>query len=197
MEFGFLLIFKTFYLFIVLKWKQRLQEEASSQKEVMSHLEKTGTHLKYFSLKQDVVLIRNLLGSVQHRWEKINMRLTERTRHLGTGFNQAKQFKQEWEDLTNWLTENEAALDSETAIHNEPETIRSQIQKHREFQKMLGTKQLAYDTVNARGRSLKERGPKSDTPVLQEMLLALKNKWNSLCGKSVDRFQLFLLKSLI
>lgn len=163
----------------------------------MSHLEKTGTHLKYFSLKQDVVLIRNLLGSVQHRWEKINMRLTERTRHLGTGFNQAQQFKQEWEDLASWLTENEAALDAETAIHNEPETIRSQIQKHREFQKMLGMKQLTYDTVNSRGRSLKERGPKGDTPVLQEMLLALKNKWNSLCGKSVDRFQLFLLKSLI
>lgn len=153
----------------------------------MSHLEKMGTHLKYFSQKQDVVLIKNLLNSVQHRWEKINMRATDRSRHLETGFNQAKAFETECQDLLTWLAENEAVLDADTTIHNDPDTIRIQIQKHKEFQKALGTKQLAYDSVNATARTLKEKGPKTDHPALQEMLVAVKTKWNGLCGKSVDR----------
>ena len=54
-------------------------------------LDKLGTHLKYFSQKQDVILIKNLLSSVQHRWEKIVSRSAERTRHLERGYKEAKQ----------------------------------------------------------------------------------------------------------
>ena len=57
----------------------------------MIKLDKTGTHLKYFSQKQDVVLIKNLLASVQQRWEKVVSRTAERTRHLERGFKEAKQ----------------------------------------------------------------------------------------------------------
>ena len=57
----------------------------------MIKLDKTGTHLKYFSQKQDVVLIKNLLSSVQQRWEKIVSRSAERTRHLERGYKEAKQ----------------------------------------------------------------------------------------------------------
>lgn len=59
----------------------------------MIALDKTGTHLKYFSQKQDVILIKNLLASVQHRWEKIVSRSAERTRHLEKGYKEAKQVK--------------------------------------------------------------------------------------------------------
>nr|NVI78385.1 short stop [Cucujiformia] len=45
------------------------QKDVSSHREVMLNLDKKGTHLKYFSQKQDVILIKNLLISVQHRWE--------------------------------------------------------------------------------------------------------------------------------
>ena len=57
----------------------------------MFALDKMGTHLKYFSQKQDVILIKNLLTSVQHRWEKIVSRSAERTRHLERGYKEAKQ----------------------------------------------------------------------------------------------------------
>ena len=50
-----------------------------------------GTHLKYFSQKQDVILIRNLLASVTHRWEKVVSRCAERTRQLDHGYKEAKQ----------------------------------------------------------------------------------------------------------
>ena len=65
----------------------------------MIALDKTGTHLKYFSQKQDVILIRNLLSSIQHRWEKIVSRSAERTRHLERGYKEAKQVRQLYHPL--------------------------------------------------------------------------------------------------
>lgn len=59
----------------------------------MFALDKMGTHLKYFSQKQDVVLIKNLLSNAQHRWEKIVSRSAERTRHLERGYKEAKQVR--------------------------------------------------------------------------------------------------------
>jgi len=57
----------------------------------MAALDQMGTHLKYFSQKQDIILIKNLLVSVQHRWEKIVSRSAQRTRLLETGYKEARQ----------------------------------------------------------------------------------------------------------
>nr|NVI78239.1 short stop [Cucujiformia]NVI78243.1 short stop [Cucujiformia]NVI78248.1 short stop [Cucujiformia]NVI78268.1 short stop [Cucujiformia]NVI78270.1 short stop [Cucujiformia] len=46
------------------------QKDVGAHREIMLQLDKKGTHLKYFSQKQDVILIKNLLISVQHRWER-------------------------------------------------------------------------------------------------------------------------------
>lgn len=56
-----------------------------------------------------------------------------------------------------------------------------------EFQRSLGSKQPVYDSVTRSGRNLKDKCPKEDVPILQQMLMELKNKWNSVCAKSVDR----------
>ena len=69
---------------------KEFQNEVSSQRETMLSLDKKGTHLKYFSQKQDVILIKNLLVSVQHRWEKVVSKSAERTRALDYGYKEAK-----------------------------------------------------------------------------------------------------------
>lgn len=164
-----------------------LQKDISSHRESMTALDKTGTHLKYFSQKQDVILIKNLLVSVQHRWEKVVSRSAERTRQLDHGYKEAKQFYEGWKGLMDWLDESEKPLDLDTAINNDPDKIKLQIIAHKEFQRSLGAKQPAFDNINRSGRAIKEKCPKPDAPVIQDMLTALKNKWNSVCGKSVDR----------
>lgn len=67
--------------------------EVNSHREQIIELDKTGTHLKYFSQKQDVVLIKNLLISVQSRWEKVVQRLVERGRSLDDARKRAKQVR--------------------------------------------------------------------------------------------------------
>lgn len=65
--------------------------EVNSHRDQIIELDKTGTHLKYFSQKQDVVLIKNLLLSVQGRWEKVVQRSVERGRLLDDARKRAKQ----------------------------------------------------------------------------------------------------------
>ena len=65
--------------------------EVNSHRDHIIELDQTGTHLKYFSQKQDVVLIKNLLLSVQSRWEKLVQRSVERGRQLDDARKRAKQ----------------------------------------------------------------------------------------------------------
>ncbi|XP_056670304.1 dystonin isoform X36 [Monodelphis domestica] len=162
--------------------------EVNSHRDQVIELDKNGTHLKYFSQKQDVVIIKNLLISVQSRWEKVVQRLVERGRALDEARKRAKQFHEAWSKLMEWLEESEKALDSELEIANDPDKIKTQLTQHKEFQKALGAKHSVYDTTNRTGRSLKEKASLTDDNLkLDDMLSELRDKWDTICGKSVER----------
>ncbi|CAJ1067501.1 dystonin isoform X13 [Xyrichtys novacula] len=162
--------------------------EVNSHREHIIELDKTGTHLKYFSQKQDVVLIKNLLLSVQGRWEKLVQRSVERGRLLDDARKRAKQFHETWNKLMEWLDESEKTLDSEVEIANDPDKIKTQLAQHKEFQKALGSKHSVYDTTARTGRALKEKTSlQDDNQKLDDMLSELRDKWDTVCGKSVER----------
>ncbi|XP_045762779.1 dystonin isoform X12 [Maniola jurtina] len=165
------------------------QKEVSTHRETMLQLDKKGTHLKYFSQKQDVILIKNLLVSVQHRWERVVSKAAERTRALDHGLKEAKEFNDMWNNLMNWLGETEKQLDqlNSEATVNDPEKIKLRLNKHREFQKALAAKQPVYDQTSKVGKQLKDKAPKTDEPVIRNMLTDLKTKWTTVCSKAVDR----------
>ncbi|XP_052759149.1 dystonin isoform X17 [Galleria mellonella] len=165
------------------------QKEVATHRETMLHLDKKGTHLKYFSQKQDVILIKNLLVSVQHRWERVVSKAAERTRALDHGFKEAKEFSDMWNNLMNWLTDTEQQLDqlNSEATVNDPEKIKQRLHKHRDFQKALAAKQPAYDQTMKTGKQLKDKAPKGDENTLKTMISDLKSKWTTVCSKAVDR----------
>ncbi|XP_075932663.1 dystonin isoform X1 [Anarhichas minor] len=162
--------------------------EVNSHREQIIELDKTGTHLKYFSQKQDVVLIKNLLLSVQGRWEKLVQRSVERGRLLDDARKRAKQFHETWNKLMEWLDDSEKALDSEVEIANDPDKIKTQLAQHKEFQKAVGSKHSVYDTTTRTGRALKDKTSlRDDNQKLDDMLSELRDKWDTVCGKSVER----------
>ncbi|XP_068423332.1 dystonin isoform X15 [Clinocottus analis] len=162
--------------------------EVNSHREHIIELDKTGTHLKYFSQKQDVVLIKNLLLSVQGRWEKLVQRSVERGRLLDDARKRAKQFHETWNKLMEWLDESEKTLDSEVEIANDPDKIKTQLALHKEFQKAVGSKHSVYDTTTRTGRALKDKTSlRDDNQKLDDMLSELRDKWDTVCGKSVER----------
>merc|ERR1712051_701228 len=167
---------------------KEFQNEVSSQRETMLSLDKKGTHLKYFSQKQDVILIKNLLVSVQHRWEKVVSKSAERTRALDYGYKEAKEFHEAWEFMMGWLDDGMIRLDEMSKeVKNDPEKIKQQIMRHKEFQKELGEKQPMYDSTMKTGKGLISKAPKTDEPTIKNMMTELKNKWNNLCNLSVER----------
>ncbi|KAI5611574.1 dystonin [Silurus asotus] len=162
--------------------------EVNSHRDQIIELDKTGTHLKYFSQKQDVVLIKNLLLSVQSRWDKVVQRSVERGRLLDDARKRAKQFHESWTKLMEWLEESERALDSELEIANDPDKIKTQLAQHKDFQKALGAKHSVYDTTSRTGRALKDKTSlQDDNQKLDDMLCELRDKWDTICGKSVER----------
>ncbi|KAJ3610723.1 hypothetical protein NHX12_022814 [Muraenolepis orangiensis] len=162
--------------------------EVNGHRDHIIELDKTGTHLKYFSQKQDVVLIKNLLVSVQGRWEKLVQRSVERGRLMDDARKRAKQFHETWSKLMEWLEESEKTLDSEVEIANDPDKIKTQLTQHKEFQKAVGSKHAVYDTTARTGRALKDKtGLKDDKQKLDDMLSELRDKWDTVCGKSVER----------
>ncbi|XP_029031772.1 dystonin isoform X27 [Betta splendens] len=162
--------------------------EVNAHRDHIIELDKTGTHLKYFSQKQDVVLIKNLLISVQGRWEKLVQRSVERGRQLDDARKRAKQFHETWTKLMEWLDESEKTLDSEVEIANDPDKIKTQLTQHKEFQKAVGSKHSVYDTTARTGRALKDKTSlQDDKQKLDDMLSELRDKWDTVCGKSVER----------
>ncbi|XP_063369716.1 dystonin [Cydia amplana] len=176
-------------LLVQIEEHKSFQKEVATHRETMLHLDKKGTHLKYFSQKQDVILIKNLLVSVQHRWERVVAKCAERTRALDHGVKEAKEFSDMWNNLMNWLNDTDKQLDelnSENTV-NDPEKIKQRLSKHREFQKALAAKQPVYDQTQKVGKTLKDKAPKTDEPTLRTMLQDLKTKWTTVCSKAVDR----------
>ncbi|XP_018118963.1 dystonin isoform X3 [Xenopus laevis] len=162
--------------------------EVNSHRDQIMELDKTGTHLKYFSQKQDVVIIKNLLISVQSRWENVVQRSLERGRTLDDARKRSKQFHEAFDKLMEWLEESEKSLDSELEIANDPDKIKTQLAKHKEFQKTLGGKHTVYDTTARSGRSLKEKATLADDiQKLDDMLSEIRDKWDTVCGKSIER----------
>ncbi|KAJ8000014.1 hypothetical protein DPEC_G00200410 [Dallia pectoralis] len=162
--------------------------EVNTHREQVLALEKAGSQLRFASLKQDVVLIKNLLLSVQARWDKLVQRSLDRGRHLDEARKRAKQFHEAWRKLSDWLEEAESRLDAELEISNEPDKIKIQLTKHKEFQKTLGSKQPVYDTTVRSGRAMRDKATlPADTQKLDHLLGEVRDKWDTVCGKSVER----------
>ncbi|NXD11395.1 MACF1 factor, partial [Nothocercus nigrocapillus] len=162
--------------------------EVNAHRDQIIELDQTGNQLKFLSQKQDVVLIKNLLVSVQSRWEKVVERSIERGEALDDSRKRAKQFYEAWKKLMDWLEGAENHLSSELDISNDPDKIKLQLSKHKEFQKTMGGKQPVYDTTIRTGRALKEKALFSDdTQNLDNLLGEVRDKWDTVCGKSVER----------
>lgn len=86
------------------------------------------------------------------------------------------------------LEDLDAIIDQDNSFsHTEPDKIRTQLQKHKEFQRTLGAKQSAVDGVTRLGRTIKDKCLPADADVIQGMVSQLKSKWSSICNKAIDR----------
>ncbi|KAH9633161.1 hypothetical protein HF086_013784 [Spodoptera exigua] len=155
-------------------------------RETMLHLDKKGTHLKYFSQKQDVILIKNLLVSVQHRWERVVSKAAERTRALDHGFKEAKEFNEMWNNLMNWLNDTEEQLDTLNAEATFKDAMSALLDWLKKQQKDLAGDSPVHgdlDTVMALIEQHKvhisSQVPREDAASIRQQCSELKSAWEA------------------
>ncbi|AWO97021.1 putative microtubule-actin cross-linking factor 1 [Scophthalmus maximus] len=172
----------------------QLQDHRTLVNEVNGYCEKkaavvtTGCRLTELSRKEDCDVIHNLMMTVQDRFKKLQQRASERGRTLEEVKKNAKQFSESWRLLVDWMTEVEQTLDTHKEIAVSHEEIKQQLAEQKEFQKLLRSKRPMYEATLKSGRSLRQRAQTGrDRQHLENLLAELKDTWDTIGGKSVER----------
>jgi len=72
-------------------YEQSLQEEVDSHQEMAKGLDLSGTYIKYFGRKRDVVVMQGQLFDAKLRWKRLTVRALEKGRHLQQAYRKSKQ----------------------------------------------------------------------------------------------------------
>ncbi|CAL8097166.1 unnamed protein product [Calicophoron daubneyi] len=179
---------------IVARLGQMILDHTEIRKDIANHrdpllrLDRMGAHVQCSAQKNDVVLVKNLLASIHNRWEQLLSRSAERTHQLNVGLKEAETFLNNWTLLTDWLREQLTCLEEQRGqIATRPEKISHQLATHREFQRQLSTRTVAYDAIRRYARKMRDRAPACDHAELDDMVNELKHLWQALCTNSLDR----------
>ncbi|GLD69834.1 microtubule-actin cross-linking factor 1, isoforms 1/2/3/5-like isoform X1 [Lates japonicus] len=165
-----------------------LVNEVNGYCEKKTLVENTGCRLTELSRKEDCDVIHNLIMTVQDRYKKLQQRTSERGRMLEEVKKNARQFSESWRLLVDWMTEVEQTLDTHKEIAVSHEEIKQQLTEQKEFQKLLRSKRPMYEATLKSGRHLHERAQTShDRQHLENLLAELKDTWDTISGKSMER----------
>uniref|UniRef100_A0A668APM3 EF-hand domain-containing protein n=1 Tax=Myripristis murdjan TaxID=586833 RepID=A0A668APM3_9TELE len=165
-----------------------LVNEVNCYGEKKTTVENAGSRLTELSRKEDCDVIQNLIMTVQDRYKKLQQRTAERGRILEEVKKNARQFNESWRLLLDWMTEVEQTLDTHKEIAVSYDEIKQQLTEQKEFQKLLRSKRPMYDATLKSGRSLHERAQTNqDRQHLENLLAELKDAWDTISGKSLER----------
>uniref|UniRef100_A0A8B9PHV0 EF-hand domain-containing protein n=1 Tax=Apteryx owenii TaxID=8824 RepID=A0A8B9PHV0_APTOW len=167
---------------------QALVKEAHAHGEKLSGLEAVASRLKDFSRKQDGAVIQNLVLTAKERLAKVLQRTSERGAALEEARKRTKQFSESRRLLLDWMDEVEQTLEVPHDTATSQEEIKCQLAEHKAFQKVLRSKRPVYEATLRSGRALRERAQlPEDLQPLEELLGELKERWDALCSRAVER----------
>ncbi|XP_028985377.2 microtubule-actin cross-linking factor 1, isoforms 6/7 isoform X2 [Betta splendens] len=165
-----------------------LVNEVNGYGEKKTTVENMGCRLTELSRKEDRDVVHNLIMTVQDRYKKLQQCASERGRALEDVRKHAKQFNESWCLLVDWMAEVEQTLDTHKEIAVSHEEIKQQLTEQKVFQKLLRSKRPMYEATLKSGRGLHEKARSShDRQHLENLLAELKDTWDTISGKSVER----------
>uniref|UniRef100_A0A8B9L0N8 EF-hand domain-containing protein n=1 Tax=Astyanax mexicanus TaxID=7994 RepID=A0A8B9L0N8_ASTMX len=148
-------------------------------------VENAASQLSELSRKEDCDVVQNLVITVKDRYRKLQQHTTERGKALD---NVKRQFSESWHLLIDWMSEVEQTLDTHKEIAVSHEEIKQQLTEQKEFQKLFRSKRPMYEACLKSGRSLLEKAQNpSDTQHLENMVSELRDSWDTISGKSMER----------
>ncbi|XP_050795246.1 microtubule-actin cross-linking factor 1, isoforms 6/7-like isoform X3 [Gopherus flavomarginatus] len=165
-----------------------LLKEVTAHGEQLSSLEAVAARLKDMSRKQDCAVIQSLVLTAKERVAKVLRCTGERGAALEDARKRAKQFSESRQLLLDWMDEVEQTLEIPGNAAMSQEEIKCQLAEHKEFQKLLRSKRPVYEATLRSGRLLRERAQLTeDVQLLEELLGELKERWDDVGGRAVER----------
>ncbi|XP_051920542.1 microtubule-actin cross-linking factor 1, isoforms 6/7 isoform X1 [Hippocampus zosterae] len=165
-----------------------LVDEVNGYAEKKTTVESAGSRLAEFSRKEDCDVIHNLVMTVRDRYKQLQQCISERGIMLEEVKKNAKQFNESWRLLVDWMFAVEVTLDNHKEIAQSHEEIKQQLTEQKEFQKVLRSKRPMYEATLKSGRKLYNRAQRShDQQHLENLLAELKDTWDTINGKSMER----------
>ncbi|TFJ98722.1 neural retina-specific leucine zipper protein [Platysternon megacephalum] len=165
-----------------------LLKEVTARGEQLSSLEAVAARLKDVSRKQDCAVIQSLVLTAKERVAKVLRCTGERGAALEDARKRAKQFSESRQLLLDWMDEVEQTLEIPGDAAMSQEEIKCQLAEHKEFQKLLRSKRPVYEATLRGGRLLRERAQLAeDVQPLEELLGELKERWDDVGGRAVER----------
>jgi len=70
---------------------QSLDEDVKGHQEMAKDLDVSGTYIKYFGSKCDVVAVQGQLFDAKLRWKRLKVRSNEKGRHLQQAYRKSKK----------------------------------------------------------------------------------------------------------
>ncbi|CAH2286255.1 microtubule-actin cross-linking factor 1-like [Pelobates cultripes] len=136
-------------------------------------------------------MTQSLIQSARERLGKVQERAGERGRNLEEARRSAKQFRESQRLLMEWLLEVDHSLDTQAIDNTESqEKIKLQLNQHKEFQKVLRSKRPVYEATLRSGRALREKVRfAEDGQKLDELVGQLRERWEHVCSRSMERQQ--------
>ncbi|XP_035274036.1 microtubule-actin cross-linking factor 1 [Anguilla anguilla] len=167
---------------------RRLVSEVHSYGEKKTTVESAASQLKEFSRREDCDVVRNLIVTVQDRYDKLHQHTMERGKALENVKKQAKQFSESWNMLIDWMVEVERTLDTHKEIAVSHEEIKLQLTEQKDFLKLLRSKRPMYEATMKTGRTLQEKSQSPmDRKQLEDLVSELRDSWDTISGKSLER----------
>nr|XP_056710553.1 plectin [Euleptes europaea] len=167
---------------------QALLQEAQAHRERLVGLEALAARMKDFSQRQDCRALHSLVLTAEERLARVLQQLSQRGSVLEEARKRAKQFRESWQLLLDWLDESESTRETLSSAPKSPEEVKGQLGEHKEFQKGLRTKRPVYEATLRSGRLLREKALlPEDAQALDEMLGELKERWEAVCSQAAER----------
>ena len=118
-------------------------------------------------------------------WEEIQKLLQEKSEQLSNAFEDSKRFQDEVRELIVWLSEARIFLRSKTPYGGKLDAVTKQLDKHKEFTRVIEIREERYIYIIETFEVLIESSDMSNSRILDKALSEIKSAWkevNTLSG---------------
>lgn len=157
------------------------QLQIFTKRETLCDLNRAGSEFLRSSNKTDATIIKNLLSSIQQRWNEVVSQSAIKTQILDNCFKESRNLHEACKSLCEWLDcANQSLEKLSVGYFEDPVEIKNKIVRHGEFQKDLSSKRALFDFTTKSGDATSE-------PYISKMIIELKTKWFDVCELSISK----------